>query len=96
MMDMLRPSLEEAFPVQDQAVAKGEGERRGGFGLFCCGLKRVEPDYIGKRGSTEGITKEKRIRYASEILQKELLPHVAIGEFCEVRKREVVLLLVGD
>ena len=53
-------------------------------------LKRA--DYIGKRGSTEGITKEKRIRYASEILQKELLPHVAIGEFCEVRKREVVLL----
>ena len=49
MIDMLRPSLEEAFPVQDQNVAK---------------------DYIGKRGSTEGITKEKRIRYASEILQK--------------------------
>jgi DNA-directed RNA polymerase II subunit RPB2 len=65
MIDMLRPSLEEAFPVQDQNVAK---------------------DYIGKRGSTEGITKEKRIRYASEILQKELLPHVAIGEFCETKK----------
>lgn len=46
---MLKPSLEEAFPVQDQNVAK---------------------DYIGKRGSTEGITKDKRIRYASEILQK--------------------------
>ncbi len=65
MMDLLRPSLEEAFPVQDQNVAK---------------------DYIGRRGSTEGITKEKRIRYASEILQKELLPHVAIGEFCETKK----------
>lgn len=65
MLDMLKPSLEEAFPVQDQAVA--------------C-------DFIGKRGSTEGITKEKRIRYATEILTKELLPHVAIGEFCEVKK----------
>jgi len=50
MMEMLRPSLEEAFVIQDQNVAL---------------------DYIGKRGTTIGATKEKRIKYAREILQKK-------------------------
>eukprot|EP00959_Pyramimonas_sp_CCMP1952_P189189 3957262-Pyramimonas_sp.AAC.2 len=40
MMEMLRPSLEEAFVIQNQQVAL---------------------DYIGKRGSTVGVTREKRI-----------------------------------
>eukprot|EP00850_Spirogloea_muscicola_P001602 SM000006S19367 [mRNA] locus=s6:367911:375533:- [translate_table: standard] len=65
MMELLRPSLEEAFVIQNQQVAL---------------------DYIGKRGSTVGVTKEKRIKYAKEILQKELLPHVGVGEFCETKK----------
>ncbi|KAK3248848.1 DNA-dependent RNA polymerase II [Cymbomonas tetramitiformis] len=65
MMDLLRPSLEEAFVIQNQQVAL---------------------DYIGKRGSTVGVSKEKRIRYAKEILQKELLPHVGIGDYCETKK----------
>ena len=43
-------------------------------------------DYIGKRGSVPGVTKERRIQYAREILQRELLPHVAIGEFSETKK----------
>ena len=46
----------------------------------------VALDYIGKRGTTVGVTKEKRIRYAREILQKEMLPHVGISEFCETKK----------
>ena len=25
-------------------------------------------------------------RYAKEILQKEMLPHVGVGEFCETKK----------
>jgi len=65
MMEMLKPSLEEAFVIQDQAVAL---------------------DFIGKRGTAIGVTKEKRIRYAKEILQKEMLPHVGISEFCETKK----------
>ncbi|QCE13535.1 DNA-directed RNA polymerase II subunit RPB2 [Vigna unguiculata] len=65
MMELLRPSLEEAFVIQNQQVAL---------------------DYIGKRGATVGVTKEKRIKYAKEILQKEMLPHVAIGEYCETKK----------
>ncbi|EPS65990.1 hypothetical protein M569_08783, partial [Genlisea aurea] len=65
MMELLRPSLEEAFVIQNQQVAL---------------------DYIGKRGATVGVTKEKRIKYAKDILQKEMLPHVGIGEYCETKK----------
>eukprot|EP00250_Pteridium_aquilinum_P022160 c25312_g1_i2 orf=642-4202(+) len=65
MMELLRPSLEEAFVIQNQQVAL---------------------DYIGKRGSTVGVAREKRIKYAKEILQKEMLPHVGVGEFCETKK----------
>ncbi|GBG89761.1 hypothetical protein CBR_g49614 [Chara braunii] len=65
MMELLRPSLEDAFVIQNQQVAL---------------------DFIGKRGSTVGVTKEKRIKYAREILQKETLPHVGVGEFCETKK----------
>ena len=42
---------------------------------------------IGKRGvPNPNIRKERRIKYAMDILQKELLPHVGIGENCEQRK----------
>ncbi|KAI5079014.1 hypothetical protein GOP47_0006685 [Adiantum capillus-veneris] len=65
MMELLRPSIEEAFVIQSQQVAL---------------------DYIGKRGSTVGVSREKRIKYANEILQNEMLPHAGIGEFCETKK----------
>jgi DNA-directed RNA polymerase II subunit RPB2 len=65
MMEMLRPSLEEAATIQDQNVAL---------------------DYIGKRGTTTGATREKRIKYAKEILQKEMLPHVGTSSHCETKK----------
>ncbi|XP_013632372.1 PREDICTED: DNA-directed RNA polymerase II subunit 2-like [Brassica oleracea var. oleracea] len=65
MMELLRPSLEEAFVIQNQLVAL---------------------DYIGTRGAPPGAPKEKRIKYARDILQKELLPHVGVGEFCETKK----------
>ena len=65
MMDALRPSIEEAFPIQDQEVAL---------------------DYIGKRGTTVGATREKRIQYARELLQKEFLPHVSLEPNCETQK----------
>ena len=41
---------------------------------------QVALDWIGKRGSTVGVTKEKRIQYAREILQREMLPHVTVAE----------------
>ena len=43
-------------------------------------------DYIGKRGSVPGVTKQARIQYAREILQRELLPHIGIGEQTETKK----------
>ncbi len=49
-------------------------------------LQEVALDYIGKRGSTIGATKETRIQYARELLQKELLPHIGMEEFCETKK----------
>ncbi|KAG9886669.1 putative DNA-directed RNA polymerase II subunit RPB2, partial [Aureobasidium melanogenum] len=42
-------------------------------------------DYIGRRGQQSG-TKEKRIRYARDILQKEFLPHISQREGSETRK----------
>jgi len=65
LMELIRPSLEEGFPVQNRGVAL---------------------DYIGKRGSTQGVSREKRIHYAQEILQKEMLPHVGIAPHCETKK----------
>lgn len=65
MMEMVKPSLDEAFVVQEQNVAL---------------------NFIGSRGARPGVTKEKRIKYAKEILQKEMLPHVAVSDFCETKK----------
>eukprot|EP00026_Physarum_polycephalum_P001110 Phypoly_transcript_01111.p1 GENE.Phypoly_transcript_01111~~Phypoly_transcript_01111.p1 ORF type:complete len:1127 (+),score=213.78 Phypoly_transcript_01111:267-3647(+) len=65
MLELMKPSLEEAFVIQNQNVAL---------------------DFIGKRGTTVGVTKDKRVQYAKEILQKEMLPHVGINEFCETKK----------
>uniref|UniRef100_A0A5S6QXK6 DNA-directed RNA polymerase subunit beta n=2 Tax=Trichuris muris TaxID=70415 RepID=A0A5S6QXK6_TRIMR len=65
MMEMVKPSLDEAFVIQEQNVAL---------------------NFIGARGARPGVTKEKRIKYAKEILQKEMLPHVGISDFCETKK----------
>ena len=65
LMEMVRPSLEESFVIQNRANAL---------------------DYIGKRGSTQGAVRDKRILYARQVLQKEMLPHVGIGEYCETKK----------
>lgn len=59
MMEMLKPSLDEAFVVQEESVAL---------------------NFIGARGAKPGVTKEKRVQYAKEILQKEMLPHVGCSD----------------
>lgn len=73
MMEMLRPSFEQAQVVQSDSVAL---------------------DYIGKRGGSLGTTRDHRMRYAEQILQKELLPHVGVGEFCFDRKAYFVGYMV--
>ena len=61
----MKPSIDEAFVIQEEGVAL---------------------DFIGKRGAKPGVTREKRMKYAKDLLQKELLPHVGISEFCETKK----------
>ena len=61
----MKPSLDEAFVIQEQNVAL---------------------NFIGARGAHPGVTKDKRIKYAREILQKEILPHVGVSDFCETKK----------
>uniref|UniRef100_A0A7S1BEL4 DNA-directed RNA polymerase subunit beta n=1 Tax=Corethron hystrix TaxID=216773 RepID=A0A7S1BEL4_9STRA len=46
----------------------------------------VALDFIGRRGSAKDVTKDDRIRYASGILQKEMLPHVGTEAGCESKK----------
>ena len=46
----------------------------------------VALNFIGTRGAKPGVTRERRIKYAREILQKEVLPHVGISAFCETKK----------
>ena len=66
MMEALRPSIEEGFPIQVQDVAL---------------------DYIGKRGTgTVGATKELRMLFAKEKLEKDMLPHVATAPNNEQKK----------
>eukprot|EP00658_Telonema_sp_P-2_P007615 TRINITY_DN12843_c0_g2_i1.p1 TRINITY_DN12843_c0_g2~~TRINITY_DN12843_c0_g2_i1.p1 ORF type:complete len:1103 (-),score=321.06 TRINITY_DN12843_c0_g2_i1:453-3761(-) len=70
-----KPMLEALRPSLEQA--------------FVIQTRNVALDYIGKRGSTENATRERRIGYAEEILQRKLLPHVSIGvdrELWETKK----------
>lgn len=48
--------------------------------------REVALDYIGRRGSAIGVNRERRVRYARDILQKELLPHITQEEGFETRK----------
>ncbi|RKP27639.1 DNA-dependent RNA polymerase II second largest subunit [Syncephalis pseudoplumigaleata] len=48
--------------------------------------REVALDYIGRRGTTVGANREKRIKYANEILHKELLPHIGTQRHNETRK----------
>ncbi|KAJ1660661.1 DNA-dependent RNA polymerase II [Dispira simplex] len=48
--------------------------------------KDVALDHIGRRGKNSTANYEKRLRYATEILQKEFLPHIGTQSFNETRK----------
>ncbi|TDZ21836.1 DNA-directed RNA polymerase II subunit RPB2 [Colletotrichum orbiculare MAFF 240422] len=53
---------------------------------FCIQDREVALDFIGKRGSNHNIPREKRVRTAKDILQKETLPHISQSEGSETRK----------
>ncbi|EST08967.1 RNA polymerase, beta subunit, protrusion [Kalmanozyma brasiliensis GHG001] len=46
----------------------------------------VALDFIGRRGTTTGLTRAKRTVYAQEILQKEMLPHISTSEGSNTKK----------
>ena len=48
--------------------------------------QNVALNFIGTRVAKPGVSKEQRIKYAKEILQKELLPHIGVSEHCETKK----------
>nr|QNI80845.1 RPB2 [Aspergillus malvicolor] len=49
--------------------------------------REVALDFIAKRGSSQSsMNHDRRIRYAREIMQKELLPHISQNEGSETRK----------
>ncbi|KAI1802142.1 DNA-dependent RNA polymerase II beta subunit [Daldinia bambusicola] len=54
---------------------------------FCIQDREVALDYIGKRGrQSHNVARDRRIRAAKDILQKEMLPHISQTEGCETRK----------
>ncbi|KAI1336514.1 DNA-dependent RNA polymerase 2 rpb140 [Xylariaceae sp. FL0016] len=56
---------------------------------FCIQDREVALDYIGKRGNMtagNGMQRDRRVRAARDILQKEMLPHISQNEGCETRK----------
>ncbi|KAI0842359.1 DNA-dependent RNA polymerase II beta subunit [Hypoxylon sp. FL0890] len=54
---------------------------------FCIQDREVALDYIGKRGNqSHNVARDRRIRAAKDILQKEMLPHISQTEGCETRK----------
>ncbi|BGP55023.1 hypothetical protein JCM8202_002196 [Rhodotorula sphaerocarpa] len=58
LFEMMKPCLEDAFPIQSRDVAL---------------------DFIGRRGTVPALSRDRRINYAQEILQKEMLPHVSMA-----------------
>lgn len=48
--------------------------------------QQVALDFIAKRGSTVAVTREKRIKYAEDLLQLELLPHISTEPDSELKK----------
>jgi len=65
VLELLRPSLEEAFFIQHQNDAL---------------------DFIGRRGCPPGTPRNERLRWATDVLKKELFAHIGVGEFCETHK----------
>ena len=55
---------------------------------FCVQDREVALDFIGKRGNRDqaGLGRDKRVRVAKDILQKETLPHISQKEGSETRK----------
>lgn len=52
-------------------------------------------DFIAKRGATVAVTRDKRIQYAKQLLQLELLPHISTEPESELKKGYFVGYMVN-
>ena len=83
MLEMLKACIDDGFVIQDREV---RGHVSAAAHTLMCIYLQVALDFIGNRGTTTGLNRERRLRYAQEILQKEMLPHVSMAEGSESRK----------
>ncbi|KAF2246445.1 second largest subunit of RNA polymerase II [Trematosphaeria pertusa] len=65
MLELLKPSIEEASGIQDRENAL---------------------DFIGRRGTSQAATKDKRLKFARDVMQREFLPHISQKEGQDTRK----------
>jgi DNA-directed RNA polymerase II subunit RPB2 len=48
--------------------------------------REVALDFIGKRGNSSGLNRERRVKHARQIMQKEFLPHISQVDGSDTRK----------
>lgn len=48
--------------------------------------REVALDWIGSRGNSQSLSRPKRVKYARDIMQKELLPHISQTDGSETKK----------
>ncbi len=72
LVELLRPSLEEARPITTTESAR---------------------NFIGVRGAASvEVSRENRVRYVTELLQKDFLPHVGTDDSPNTRSRKAYFL----
>lgn len=92
MFELMKPCLEDAFPIQSRDVRRRPllllpltssrsdlDELVLTLPLFLHPHLQVALDFIGRRGTVSALSRDRRINYAQEILQKEMLPHVSMA-----------------
>lgn len=85
MLEILKPCIDDGFVIQDREVRVYVIMGSLTLLTVLCYFQ-IALDFIGNRGTTTGLNRERRLRYAQEILQKEMLPHISMAEGSESKK----------
>lgn len=83
MLEMLKPCIDDGFVIQDRDVSSCLVHV---MHIIRLKYSQIALDFIGNRGTTTGLSRDRRLRYAQEILQKEMLPHIAMSDGKEAKK----------
>src|SRR6201994_580948 len=59
MLEMLKPCIDDGFVIQDREVCMFKI-----FSELLLTIEQVALDFIGNRGTTTGLNRERRLRYA--------------------------------